>query len=115
NAVDGARSAASKCCRLAESTRAIEVRQATTVSRTRFPARRCRRSHLAVGLFLIVSGDLEREGLVMFESGTPVETDTRDAGDLEFDNQNVTRFAVRVVVGRMVDRAHRAVGKGFGV
>src|SRR6476659_957504 len=33
---------------------------------------------IAVGLSLIVSGNLEREGFVMFERGTAVDADTRD-------------------------------------
>src|SRR5262249_27799126 len=70
---------------------------------------------VAVGLLLIVGGDLEREGLVMFERRTAVEADARDAGDREFDNQHVTRFAGRVVTGRTVDGAYRAVRKGLGV
>ncbi len=37
---------------------------------------------IAVGLGLIVSGDLEREGFAMFECGTAVEADTRDARQL---------------------------------
>src|ERR1700729_536987 len=40
---------------------------------------------IAVGLGLIVSGDLEREGFVMFEHGAAVEADTTDTGNLEFD------------------------------
>src|SRR2546428_11760214 len=36
---------------------------------------------VAVGLLLIVSGDLEREGFVMLERRTAVEANTGDAGD----------------------------------
>ena len=35
--------------------------------------------------FLIVSGDLEREGFVMLERGASVEADTGDAGDCEIN------------------------------
>src|ERR1700730_10034144 len=70
---------------------------------------------VAVGLLLIVSGDLEREGFVMFECRTAVKPDTRDAGNCEFDRQHVALLAGWVVTGRMVDGAHRTVGKSFGV
>jgi hypothetical protein len=36
---------------------------------------------VAVGLVLIVGGDLEREGFVMLERGTAVKADTRNAGN----------------------------------
>jgi hypothetical protein len=39
---------------------------------------------VAVGLVLIVGGNLEREGFVMLERGTAVEADTRDADNREF-------------------------------
>jgi hypothetical protein len=35
------------------------------------------------------AGDLEREGFVMFERGSAVEADKRDAGNCEFDRQHV--------------------------
>src|SRR6267154_728569 len=70
---------------------------------------------VAVGLVLIVGGDLEREGFAMFERGTAVEAETRDAGDGEFDRQHVALLAGWVVTGRSVDGTHRAVGKGLGV
>src|SRR3982074_2293420 len=39
---------------------------------------------VAVGLLLIIGGDLKRESFVMLERGTAVEADTGDAGDREF-------------------------------
>jgi len=51
----------------------------------------------------------------VFERWTAVEANTRDAGDREFDNQHITRFSGRVVAGRTVGGAHRALRKGFGV
>src|SRR3546814_6262611 len=48
---------------------------------------------IAVGLLLIVGGDLEREGFVMLERGTPVEAETRNARNGEFDRQHVALFA----------------------
>src|SRR5258708_13324467 len=54
---------------------------------------------VAVGLLLIVGGDLEREGFVMFEHGSAVEADTRDAGNCEFDRKHVTLLAGWVVTG----------------
>src|SRR5205823_1939305 len=68
-----------------------------------------------VGLVLIVGGDLEREGFAMFERGTAVEAETRDAGNCEFDRQHIPRLAGRVVTWCAVDGTHRAVGKGLGV
>src|SRR5437016_9414399 len=70
---------------------------------------------VAVGLALIVGGDLEREGFAMFERGTAVEAETRDAGNREFDRQHVALLAGWVVTGCAVDGTHRAVGKGLGV
>jgi len=51
----------------------------------------------------------------MFERRTAVEADTRDAGNREFGDQYITRFAGRVVAGRTVDGANRAVGEDCGV
>jgi hypothetical protein len=48
---------------------------------------------VSIGLVLIFGRDLEREGLVMFECRTAIEADTRDAGNREFDDQDITRFA----------------------
>src|SRR4051794_12333267 len=68
---------------------------------------------VAVGLLLIVGGDLERESFAMLERGTAVETDTWDARHREFHHQHVAGLAGGVVTGRAVDRAHGAVRKGF--
>src|SRR5918999_6337140 len=54
---------------------------------------------VAVGLLLIVGGDLEREGFAMLERGTAVEADARDAGNREFDRQHVALLAGWVVTG----------------
>jgi hypothetical protein len=70
---------------------------------------------IAVGLSLIVSGDLEREGFVMFERGTAVEADTRDTGNLEFDCEHISLLAGWVVTWCTVDGTHSAVGKGRDV
>src|SRR5205085_412057 len=61
---------------------------------------------VAVGLLLIVGGDLEREGFAMFERGTAVEAETSDAGNCELDHQHVALLAGRVIAGRTVDGAH---------
>jgi hypothetical protein len=66
---------------------------------------------IAVGLLLIVSGNLEREGFVMLERGTAVEAETGDAGHCEFDRQHVALLAGRVVTGCTVDGTHRLSGK----
>src|ERR1700704_2116211 len=70
---------------------------------------------VAVGFLLIVGGDLEREGFVVFECGTAVQADTRDASNRELDRQHITRFAGWVVAGRAVDSTYHAVGKDLGV
>src|SRR5204863_1907098 len=70
---------------------------------------------IAVGLLLIVGGDLEREGFVVLEHGTAVEAETGYAGDRECDRQHVALLAGRVVTGCTVDGTHRTVGKGLGV
>src|SRR6476660_9099643 len=70
---------------------------------------------IAIGLGLIVSGDLERKVFAMFERGTAVEADTRDAGNFEFDYQHISLLAGWVVTGCTVDGTHRAVGKGLGI
>src|SRR5262249_35028611 len=70
---------------------------------------------VAVGLVLIVGGDLKREGLVVLEHGTAVEPHARDTRNRELDRQHVARFAGWVITGRTMDRPHRTVGKGCGV
>src|ERR1700722_9345929 len=70
---------------------------------------------IAVGLSLIVGGDLKREGFVMFEHGTAVETDTRDTGNSEFDREHISLFAGWVVTRCTVDGTHSTVGKGLGI
>ena len=51
----------------------------------------------------------------MFERGTAVEADTRNAGNRKFDQQHITRLAGWVVTGCTVDGANEAVREGFGV
>src|SRR5262245_22510002 len=64
---------------------------------------------VAVGLLLIVGGDLEREGFVVLERGTAVEADTGDARDRELDRQHVALPARWVVAGCTVN------GKSLGI
>src|SRR3979490_1170320 len=54
---------------------------------------------VAVGLLLIIGGDLKRESFVMLERGTAVEADTGDAGDGDFYRQQVAPLAGGVVTG----------------
>jgi hypothetical protein len=61
---------------------------------------------VAVGLLLIVSGELEREGFVVFEGGPTIEAETGDAGDCEFNRQYVARLTGRVVARSTVDGIH---------
>jgi hypothetical protein len=70
---------------------------------------------VAVGLLLIIGGDLERESFVMLERGTAVEAKTGDAGDREFHRQHVALLAGWIVTGCTMDGTHDTVGKGFGV
>src|SRR5262249_9268297 len=70
---------------------------------------------VAVGLLLIVGGDLKRESFAVLERGTAVEAETGNAGHGEFDHQHVARLAGWKVGRPPVDRAHGAVGKGLGV
>src|SRR5437667_11348747 len=51
----------------------------------------------------------------MFERGTAVEADTRNAGNRKFDQQHITRLAGWVVTGCTLDGAHDAVRESFGV
>src|SRR6476620_434567 len=70
---------------------------------------------IAIRLSLIVSGDLERKGFIMFERRTAVDADTGDASNFELDRQHISLLARWIVTGCTVDGAHRAVGKGFGI
>src|SRR6266700_1465471 len=70
---------------------------------------------VAVGLLLIIGGDLERESFVMLERGAAVEAHTGDAGDCEFYREHVALLAGWIVTGCTVDGTHGTVGKGFGV
>jgi len=66
---------------------------------------------IAVGLLLIVSGDLEREGFAMLDRRPAIEAETGNAGDGEFDHQHVARLAGRVVAGSTVDGPTELLGK----
>src|SRR5882762_10895627 len=70
---------------------------------------------VAVGLLLVIGGDLKRESFGMLERGTAVEAETGDAGDREFHRQHVALLAGWEVTGCTVNATHGAVGKGFGV
>src|SRR5436190_9194508 len=68
---------------------------------------------VAVGLLLIVGGDLEREGFAMLERGTAVDADTGDPGNCEFNRQHVALLTGWVVTGCTVHGTHRAVRKSL--
>jgi hypothetical protein len=51
----------------------------------------------------------------VFEGWTAVETETRHAGNREFDRQHITRFAGWEVARCTVDGAHGAVGECLGI
>jgi hypothetical protein len=69
----------------------------------------------AVGLGLVVGGDLERERLVRLERGPAVEAEAGNAEHGELDREHVALFAGREVARRFHHAADRAVGKGLGV
>jgi hypothetical protein len=48
---------------------------------------------IPIRLVLIVSRDLERKGFIVFERGTAVEAETGNAGNREFDSDDVTSLA----------------------
>ena len=48
---------------------------------------------VAVGLLLVVGGDLEREGFAVLEHRPAIEAEARDAGDREIDRQHVALLA----------------------
>src|SRR4029077_2313762 len=70
---------------------------------------------IAIRLSLIVSGDLERKCLIMFEHGAAVETNAVDASNFELDRQHIPLLAGRIVTGCTVDGTQRAVGKSLGI
>src|SRR5215203_827424 len=70
---------------------------------------------VAVGLFLIVRRDLEREGLAMREPRAAVETKTGNAENGELHRQHIALLAARVVTGRVVNGRHVTVRKRGGV
>src|SRR3546814_1203322 len=69
----------------------------------------------AVGLGLVVGGDLERERLAGRERRASVQADAGDARHGELDGQYVALLAGRKIPRRAVDRPHGAVREGFGI
>src|SRR5687767_15852715 len=70
---------------------------------------------VAVGLFLIVSRDLEGKGLAVLELRAAVETETGNAQDGELYRQLIALLAARVIRGRLVNSGHSTIRKGGGV
>src|SRR5207247_44165 len=70
---------------------------------------------VAVGLFLSVRRDLEREGLAVLERRAAVETKTGNTKHGELHRQLIVFLASRVVTGRLVDSGHFAIRKRGGV
>src|SRR6516165_2691321 len=70
---------------------------------------------VTVGLFLIFSRDLKREGFVMLENGTAVEAETGYAEDGEFNRQHVALLSARIVARCIVHGSDSAVGKGRSI
>ena len=70
---------------------------------------------VAVGLFLVVGGDLERERLALRERRAAVEAQAWDAEHGELDGEHVALLATGEIPGRAVDLADRAVRESGGV
>src|SRR5581483_12008364 len=70
---------------------------------------------VAVRLVLIIGRKLERKGFIMFERCPAGQPETGNAGNREFDRDDVTSLAGRVVAGCSLDGADDAFGKGFCV
>ena len=69
----------------------------------------------AVGLGLVVGGDLEREGFAVLELRAAVQADAGDADDGECNREHVSLLASGVVGGRAEHLADGAVGEGGSV
>src|SRR5262245_9043756 len=70
---------------------------------------------VAVRLVLTLGRDLEREGFIVLEYRTTIETKTGYAEDREFHRQHVALFSAGIVAGRMVHGTDSAVGKGRSI
>ena len=70
---------------------------------------------VSIGLVLIVGRDLEREGFVMFERWTAVETDTGTPATVNSTISTSPAVPDGLVTGCTVYGAHYAVGKRLGV
>src|SRR3546814_14824379 len=86
----------------------------STRTDTLFPYTTLCRSQ-AIGLGLVVGGDLERERLAVLERRASVQADAGDARHGELDGQYVALLAGRKIPRRAVDRPHGAVREGFGI
>src|SRR4051794_19032237 len=51
----------------------------------------------------------------MLERGPAIQADAGDAGDREFDGQNVALLAGWIVAGRAMDGIHGTVGESLGI
>src|SRR5262249_59496443 len=63
----------------------------------------------------MVGRDWEREGLVVFEGGTAIETDAGNARHDEIDGQYVPSFATGIVGRGSVHTLHAALRESCGV
>src|SRR5207342_774189 len=70
---------------------------------------------IAIGLRLVVGGDLKREGLAVLERVPAIEAHARHPTHRELDGQDVALLATRKVGRRPMHGANRAVGKRSGV
>jgi hypothetical protein len=70
---------------------------------------------VAVRLFLIVRGDLERKGLGVLEGRAAIETETGNANHGELHRQHVALLAARIITGRSVNSGYFTIRKGGGV
>ncbi|MNI72058.1 hypothetical protein D3C73_1279780 [compost metagenome] len=69
----------------------------------------------AIGLGLVLGGNLERERFAVLEGRAAIEPDTGDTADREFDGEDVTLLAVGEVARRVMHGGYFTVGKGLCV
>src|SRR3569833_3047247 len=70
---------------------------------------------VAVGFFLVVRGDLERESFAVRKDRAAVETETGDSQHGELHREHVAFLAAGIVGGRLMYGRHRAIREGSGV
>jgi hypothetical protein len=70
---------------------------------------------VTIGLFLIVSRNLEGKGLRVLEGWTAIETETGNPKESELHRQGVALLTARKITGSFVSRGYDAIGKSSGI